>query len=100
MTDRGVPTAIARSAVHWCRVGRPLQSRRAIAPTAMGTLAPSGCVTELAARQRPLPDGENCGGEISLSSLCEVKMGTAAMDFSLSRGAARGQSYITLQCAR
>src|SRR5262245_20680935 len=69
MAGPAAPIATDRSGARGC-LSYPLrQRRRRCAPAARDRLAPSQRATEPAARQRPRPDAENFGGEVSFRYL-------------------------------
>src|SRR5262245_11763605 len=63
---QAAPTATVQLGGHEGRRSRPAKNLRSSAPAASGRLAPTRCATRPAARQRPLRDAENFGGEVSL----------------------------------
>src|SRR5439155_591066 len=68
MAGRAAPRAIDRTGVRGCRSNRRHQRRRRCAPVATDKSAPVRYAARTAARQRPPPDAEIVGGEVSLSA--------------------------------
>src|SRR5215470_7870907 len=65
MAGPSAPTATDPSGVRGCRLGRQRQRGRPCAPAASDKLAPKRSARRPGARQRPLPNAENFGGEVS-----------------------------------
>src|SRR5262245_12662097 len=65
MAGRGAPTAVGPSGARGRRPGRRRERGRPRALAAPDSFAPAQQATPPAARQRPRPDAENFGGEVS-----------------------------------
>src|SRR6516165_1350814 len=65
MAGRGALTAIVPSGARRCRMYRQRRMARSDAPAATDRFAPKRFATRPGARQRPRPDAENFGGEVS-----------------------------------
>src|SRR6516225_9118695 len=85
MAGRAAPTATDRSGARGCRTRRRARSARSDAPAASGRLAPIQAVTPPAARQRPLTDGENLGGEVSWPPSLQCGRGDALFRLDMGR---------------
>src|SRR5262245_42035314 len=64
MAGRAAPTAIAPSRARWCRHCRRRESTRSGAPAVTDRIALVQAARLPAARQRPRPASEKCGGEV------------------------------------
>src|SRR5262245_45364885 len=65
MVDRGAPITTGLSGARTGRPRRPVEIQQSNAPAATDRFAPARYATWPGARQRPRPDAENVGGEVS-----------------------------------